>query len=519
MCRVENPRNNNMKLEDLPEHLIHHIMHFLPYKEAAKFSVLSIAFYSSWLSFPTLKFTYKATLSKGVSYHTFFHSVQKTLKLRGPHIKGSLHKLSLSYMEIVRPNSQHHRKVFDVLLNFALQNNVKEINFDISNDIGNLSYYDSLLPLFSSQFLTVLKLSGIKNILFCDASITCPELKELVIHHCDAFQTINVSSSSLKKVEVICCKGLKAVQLLEGKSIHSFKFEGFKTHACDINIPSCDSLRYLHLTNVEISENICNKVVPQVEFLHLVCCNMPKNLRLHNPHVKVLKLKRNRKLENIVLSTPNLERFSYEEASETRHCRLDISECLALRVLKLVRATTITDGWLKRTIWVLLCLKKLDIRECNRLTGIEFENDSLEKFSLYECSQLKEVNVDVSNLLEFCYSGSLQVYPMFILSAKCNGNIKLPSGRSDLDSVKQFLGCFDHFKDLTISCSRAEFKYGNEVESKNMKVEECCYDVPIKCWRHYEVKIEIQGLDESVRQCLENFFATSLCYYGIYRHG
>ncbi|XP_028808600.1 uncharacterized protein LOC114763158 [Neltuma alba] len=508
-----------MELEDLPDHVIHQIMHFLPYEEATKFSVLSRSFNSYWLSFPTLNFSYKSTLSEDVSYQTFFNIVQKTLQSRGPYIKGSLHNLSLSYNDKSsifpsslrkrgRSDSNSYRQVFDVLLNFAVENNVKEINFDIifhgfsqlGDIMNNINVtHDSLLPLFSSQFLTVLKLTGIKILPF-DAFMKCPKLTELLFKSCDGFQTINVSSSSsLKQFEVKWCKGLQAIQILDGKSLQSFKFEGYD--------------------------------------------------------------------------------------DQDQQCTLDISDCLAVRVLKLTTATTITDEWLKKTIQGLSYLEELEICNCNLLEKIEFEKYSLKRFSLFDCLELKEVVVDVPNLLEFDFNGSIE-YPICILSAKCNGNILLPYGISNLVLVKEFLSCFDHFKDLSLSCFRFEymivprhdmqldtlsalydlrhikleaieeslpsgrtltkllegllwlmprlqtitlyshvtkttstlkFKYGKKVESKNLKVGDCCYDVLIKCWRHYELKIEFEGFDEYVRKYLENFFASSLRNYGIYR--
>ncbi|KAI9108071.1 hypothetical protein K1719_020944 [Acacia pycnantha] len=591
-CRVDNTIiSDYVKLENLPKHLIHDIMHLLPYKDAAKFSVLSKSLNPYWLSFPTLNFNYNYdNLPKDVSYDTFFNFVQKTLQLRGPYIKGCLQNLTISYNSM-GSNPHHYPKVFDVLLNFAVQNNVEEINFDIKDKIIANVTYDLLRPLFSSQFLTVLKLAGVKILSPDNVFITCPKLTELQFQNCHDFETIHVSSSSLKQVEVIQCFSMRAFHILEGNSLHSFKLEGFRINypdrfsPFDIRLPTSDFLIHdLHLTSVELSENIYDMVVARVELLFIDTCGMPKNMRLHSPHIKVLEMTGNYKLQNLVLTTPNLERFISEGQL---HRKLDISDCVALiTVLKLDGTMSITSEWLKRTIGRLRSLKELVIRNCSTLERVEFESDSLEKFSLYGCFHLLEVDVNVSNLLEFYYSGGLQVCPIIISSFKCNGNIILPYGRSNLDLMKQFLSFFDHFKDLTLSCSKAEdmiiprqlndkisplydlrhvklqvterflpngpiltqllesllwfvprphtitlssnmtrstrstlkFKYGNIVESND--VGECCLKTDsIKCWRHYEVKIEFEGFDESVREYLEEFFATSHRYYGIYRHG
>ncbi|KAK4268418.1 hypothetical protein QN277_025080 [Acacia crassicarpa] len=501
-CKVTDNRiNNNMELEDLPDHLIHKIMHLLPYEEAAKFSVLSKSLYSSWLSFPTLNFNYKSTSAEDISYeyHTFFNIVQKTLQLRGPYIKGSLHNLSIYYY---RGRSNGYPKVFDVLLNFAIENKVKELNITEPNITELAAFFlnvnnDSLRPLFSSQFLTVLKFVGVGVPSF-DAFIACPKLEELLFKTCDGFQTINVSSSSsLKKVAVECCRGLKGIQILEGKSLHSFMFEGWV---------------------------------------------FEKN----------------------------------------QLCTLDISDCPALRVLKLIGTTTITDRWLNRTVQGLRYLEELNIWYCDRLEKMEFENYNLKKLNL-RCWKLKEVVVDVPNLLEFYSDYTERSLLISHLPAKCIVNIALrrPLSISTIFLLKRFVSYFNHVKELSLSCVNVEeiifpkeslrynlyplydlrhlklksvcaismpsgrtltrvlkslfhlvpkpstitlyrrftgkartlkFEYGKKVE----KIGDCCNNDPRKCWRHYEVEIEFQGFDEYEREYLKKFFARKLSCYGTY---
>ncbi|KAK4268420.1 hypothetical protein QN277_025082 [Acacia crassicarpa] len=376
-----------MALEDLPDHLIHKIMHLLPYEEAAKFSVLSKSLYSSWLSFPTLNFSYKSTSSEDVSheYQTFFNNFQKTLQLRGPYIKGSLHNLSIYYC---RDRSIVYPKVFDALLNFAIENKVKELNITEPNnkcdfywrDMRHLDDFilnvnnDSLGPLFSSQFLTVLKFIGVGVPSF-DAFIACPKLEELLFKTCDGFQTINVSSSSsLKKVAVECCRGLKGIQILDGKVLHSFMFEG-------------------------------------------------------------------------------------HGIAKQQRCALDISDCPALRVLKLNGKTTTTDRWLNRTVRDLRYFEELKIWYCDMLEKVEFENYNLKKLDLYCCVKLKEVVVDVPNLLEFYYDYSSMSLPISNLPAKCIVNIKFlcePPWISTIFLFKRFLSYFNHVKELSLSYVKFE---------------------------------------------------------------
>ncbi|XP_028808632.1 uncharacterized protein LOC114763187, partial [Neltuma alba] len=368
--KVDYTVNNNTKLENLPDHVIHQIMYLLPSKEAAKFSVLSKSFYSTWLSLPTL------------------------------------------HIEISRRRMK----------------------------------YDSLRPVFSSQILTVLRLAGVR-VPLVDAFITCPKLEELLFRYCDGFQAIHVSSSSsLKRVKLKSCRQLEACQiLLEGKSLNNFRSEG---HQYD----------------------------------------------------------------------------------DLRQCALVIDFCRDLKVLKLTDATVITDKF----------------------------DSSLKKLSLYILGYEQiEILIDAPNLLEFYYVPRIRELPKLITSAKCSANISLIPPflpyTHDGSLLRNFLCCCSNqFKDLTITCWKFEliicpklpsqpvnvsslydlrhlkleatddtlprddpyflilllksllkmFKYGKKVEMTNLKVGECCYNVPVKCWRHYEVEIEFQGFNESERENL-----------------
>ncbi|KAI9108104.1 hypothetical protein K1719_020977 [Acacia pycnantha] len=493
-CKVTDNRiNNNMELEDLPDHLIHKIMHLLPYEEAAKFSVLSKSLYSSWLSFPTLNFSYRSTSSEDVSYEyqTFFNIVQKTLQLRGPYIKGSLHNLSIYYC---RDRSNVCPKVFDVLLNFAIENKVKELNItepnkhcgfycldmthmddlilNMNNDwlrplfsshmddfILNVNN-DSLRPLFSSQFLTVLKFVGVGVPSF-DAFIACPKLEELLFKTCDGFQTINVSSSSsLKKVAVECCRGLEGIQILEGKSLHSFMFKGhrFEKHQrCTFDISDCPALR----------------------------CNMLEKVEFENYNLKKLKLDCCFKLKEVVVDVPNLLDCYYDYTSMS----LPISNLPAKCV---VNIKLIHTPWKSTIVSFKAFLSYFNHVKELSLSCVEFEHMIFPKESL------------LYNLYPLYELRHLKLESLLALS--------LPSGRTLTRVLKSLFhlvpkpSTITLYTQITEKISTLKFEYGKNVE----KVGECCSNAPRKCWRHYEVEIEFQGFDEYEREYLKKFFARKL---------
>lgn len=188
--RVKSPINKDTKLENLPLSLVHYIMESLPTKEATKLSALSKAFNSAWLSFPILDFDFDVLQPQGISTNTFFSIIKRTLKLRGPHIKGCLRKLRFAYKVDVpsfNHSSYRFQSMLNALMDFAVQNNCKILEFDVSilvptqNLLGVQTEFvelghDPMLSLFSSKNLTTLKFTGLK-IPIADSDVTCPTLK------------------------------------------------------------------------------------------------------------------------------------------------------------------------------------------------------------------------------------------------------------------------------------------------------------------------------------------------------
>ena len=96
---VENSAKNKSEFENLPQHIIHHIMNFLPFKEAAKLSVLSKTLNSMWLSFPVLDFEWDNSISgqQENPNHTFLSSIFQIIHHRCPHhMDNSLQRLRVN---------------------------------------------------------------------------------------------------------------------------------------------------------------------------------------------------------------------------------------------------------------------------------------------------------------------------------------------------------------------------------------------------------------------------------------
>ncbi|KAF7824115.1 F-box domain, cyclin-like protein [Senna tora] len=452
-------------------------MDSLSSKDSTKFSILSKTFNSSWLTYPVLNFD--NALFPTQHPHAFNAFVHRTFQLRAPHILGCLHKLRFCYKVHLRFFFYDFKPIVTKLLYFASHNNCKVLDFEVDMVVSqSLSIpYDALHPMLSSKFLTTLKLSGF-TLPIPDLVITCPALKLLSITFCIGFQTLHVVSPSLMEVEIILCQELKSV-IVDSNKIECFKFTGVPRSRrniikpCDIIITLAANqyLKSIYLENVIVSEALMGVAT---KILHVRHCNLAKNMKIYNSNMEILQLENCGVVKNLVVSAPNIEYFEYSKGFWGQSSAIDISVCVCLTLLALEGAI-ITDGWVKSVVSALACLKELKILNCDMLEKIEFKNARLETLVVESCSKLKEAMVDAPNLLHFTYFGSVNVYPLLILSAKCDANITLinysPHSVPDgwFPHLSRILSCFYHFNVITISCfSASELIFPREFVLKNM---------------------------------------------------
>ncbi|KAI9112631.1 hypothetical protein K1719_016297 [Acacia pycnantha] len=459
------------EFENLPVHLIHYIMNFLTYKDATKCSVLSKSFKSLWLSSPVLEFDSRVFKQHEDPEHRFFSHILKTLWLRSPLTNNYLQKVRLSHIRMSLDVPFPYQHIFDMLVNFAIENTSKEIVFEIIS-VGFVNVrYEPLVQLFSSEFLTVLNLTGLR-IPIADPIIHCPKLKALKISRCKGLRTITVSSLCVEEVDIDAChclddlSRLDRVRVPKAKNLKNLfrRQRGPGFHPCEFDLPACESIKSMSLYRVKVAKN--NLTIPVTDTLFINYCRLPMNFRIQNPKLKELKIWDACNLDNLFLVTPNLEclRFGFDHfafnPSKNRRLIMNISACVALTVLEL-EGVAITDEWVKSIISNLGALKELKISDCISFRKLVLKNDKLEILSLKRCYDLNEVIIDSPNLLKFDYDGSMQVYPMTILSTKVCPAIKLPPNDDidpilRFDEINQFLSFFDHIQDITITSARAK---------------------------------------------------------------
>jgi hypothetical protein len=138
------------RIDNLPDSILFHILSFLPTKHAATTSVLSKRWRLVWLSFHGLNFD-DQNFKDFNTFRNFVYSTMLTLRDQ----KVPIHSFNLK-CGISSPFTQ---KQYDQILKIAMQYQVVNLNFNMSNNIlvTKLSH-----RIFSFKSLQVLKLTNIQ---------------------------------------------------------------------------------------------------------------------------------------------------------------------------------------------------------------------------------------------------------------------------------------------------------------------------------------------------------------------
>lgn len=419
----------------------------------------------------------------------FFSLVLRSLELHGPHINNTLRKLRLFFREDRPPVLyDNFPNILQTLLCFALNNKCIELDLNLNVTCPNLDkpWWDFsnyildiqkviFIPLFTSRYLTTLKLKGFNFVIPplpepTDETeseqvlvIACPALRNLLLSNCKGLRNVKVLSRELDEVEIECCNGMRKVSI-HTSFLGCFKFVGGQpglffnvpAQTCDIDLSGCEQLNFVSLDTLKVSTQFIQQTQAQV--LYLLRCQMPRKVIIYNPHIKIMEMRISQmNMESFVLNAPNLEFLEYRSSGQ--RLKFDISACLALKVL-IFRGAAFTDAWVNKLIPKFKCLERLELSQCHSLEKIDLKHQNLQAFTLHACFQLKEAVVDGRNLLNFTYSGNLRVYPMLVTSAKCSAQIEFLEQPNRPESwfsiLRRFLCQFDHFKCITVSCASVE---------------------------------------------------------------
>lgn len=361
------------RVSELPEHLLHHIMSFIPVKDAARTSLLSKRWNRIWETLPYLDFG--KGFFKGCDYsQLLLESAIKIVLSRCQHI-ARIEKLNFWINEISKEQWLRKNKPLDVmverLISCVSHRALKELYFTNLNS----SYYGFFnLPctIRSAKSLNVLHLCGFDLRTLSSLDLKFPSLRELhlsdVLLGDNVMEKIIAGCLSLEDLELYRCKGAKTIYvtgLLKLKELVVQEFDGELLEieapclqvlevsyplfsgpdfddmelleieesdlidlspSCQVNVAptTCSSLRKLALNGEFVDEEWLRHFIPQCLFLENLTLTLgsrgeEEDVALEN----VVRISSN-SLKNLYLFTrslkveitaPNLEIFQFESCN------------------------------------------------------------------------------------------------------------------------------------------------------------------------------------------------------------
>ncbi|KAJ6360980.1 hypothetical protein OIU77_004915 [Salix suchowensis] len=446
-------------ISELPDPIIQHIMSSLPYKDAARMSVLSKRFASAWTSSPTIIFdetlnmgsclelTGKQRLDSFLSYVGEFLSRRRRLDV-------SLEKFSFCFC-LNNSSDQQSNGGIENAISYAIENDVKELELDVG-----------------------FMLEPPQNL-----ALDFPSIRELRLEKCKGMRELSFSSQSLKIVVLEFCQGLEKVEI-DAPNLESFSFGGGANSSCSVDVTACMSLEYLSLKNAEITDEWIKHEIHKfirLEVFKVGRCRLLKNFHVSNANLKTLEISDCSNLQKIEIYSRSLNTFVY--GGQLMPSRVFIYSPSFHAKVSLSVDDPLPHDWFSSLRDFLSCFdhcKELEIA-CSIEMALIFPIDSRDSLlpPLYDLKYLKVVG-------------------------------KFPAKSEDLVDLVDGLLWSSHR--LTV----LSFVSGNKEKSLKFEYDiavaidedlQCCYSMPIKCWRHSLKKVTVENFDDRENTILQRFFS------------
>lgn len=334
---IDDPIMDETSNFELPEHVLHKILSFLPRRDAIRASASSKQWRSAWISSPVFSFDEDAVPFKNSD---FFDHVDASLSLWCDRCDNRLTMESLSLSaalsdqdsfsrlkQIVAATTSrnvkaielHTRKFEFLIWTLADANSLLSILFACNSlNVLSLRCFDFHIPNSLSAISSLSKLTlscsfidenSLKNLLSC-----FPLLKDLAIGFCYGFNELHVSSPSLRTLEVTLCHDLAQKVVIDAVNLRHFTYDRTFRAPGIVSFSDCKSLTSLHIhgdlsTAWKINEYISK--IPLLEDLILDGFKIPESIQISHSNLKSLKFKGCWCFSNAEINTPNLRLFRY----------------------------------------------------------------------------------------------------------------------------------------------------------------------------------------------------------------
>ncbi|XP_055811921.1 putative F-box/LRR-repeat protein At5g02700 [Solanum dulcamara] len=221
----------------LPECLIHKILSYLSFTEAAQLSVVSKTWLQAWSTLPNLNFT--------INHRKYNMKIVDNIMERYRKGKIAIEKFELSdssYLRLIFP-------LFDKWLDIALQNGVKHLVFGVPS---NTSYPLPIFKILASKSLRELVLRGcnLKRVSLSSGVVKCNSLRKLFLSFVcldeNTLQALLNSCPFIVNLIFDNCYGLEKIELLNNlQKIKSVLIWKGSNQLVKIQAPTLEHLSYV----------------------------------------------------------------------------------------------------------------------------------------------------------------------------------------------------------------------------------------------------------------------------------
>ncbi|KEH18290.1 putative F-box/FBD/LRR-repeat protein At1g78760 isoform X2 [Medicago truncatula] len=390
------------QLSTLPKIILHNILSRLPEKDAARTSVLSKSWLDTWYTFPILSF------SDGIFIGTFPQPREGFLRKRKNFIDYMKRTLLRFY------DNELAIKQFKLMLN----------NFELRSMSADV---DLWLNLASECGVEVLELC-------------LPQSRG----ECYVLPKGIIEGKSFVKLELM--GGIRVDQSFMNNSIKCFSLRVLSLwevlceyeHAIENLISRCPLIEHITL-------KCCSVLSPSVTTNHLFESDTPgimKSLSMRG--LSKLKTVDVQGIQEVYIDAPCLENFCYCPGDFDAPFKIDFERCKNLKKLNLLSLMSIiiTDKWFLELFPKFPFLESLKLDNCTMSEKINISSVQLKVLELFDCSNLKEVNIDAPNLLlcVYCGVGSSEPIISFLRSSsQLKVNIDIPIHYRHLCNLREFV--------------------------------------------------------------------------------
>ncbi|KAK9285208.1 hypothetical protein L1049_024396 [Liquidambar formosana] len=481
------------RISNLPDHVIHHILFFLPTKDIICTSIVSKRWVHLFATFPIIDLNEEWYLNFDVPScrERFLDSMRLTLLRRS-----MMHLDTLQICTVLL-----HDNLLDFLLDrfiaLAMRGNVRVLDLEfatkrhtIPEEECNACYVLPRIIFSAGSCLVCLMVEGcifkvynamnfqslktlsmvnthIRDEMLMEMICCCPSIESLTLERCHGLKTIRVFNGKLEHLRIRSCRELEAFEM-DVPSLQSFKYKasrylvgqieilGFKTTSNS----SFSSLTTFVLTHVKMTAEIFQHMIssfPQLVIITLKFCEIVKRPKIVFAKLKKFMVEDCNFRDKVDIMAPDLEYLTYVD--NLRGCTFIPSNIdvgfRALKTLSLEGHIELSDESLQFVCSYCHLLEHLSLRFCSGLKYIKICNYSLKSLLLEECGNVEDCNIDAPILLFFKYVGPLLEFSYVNVSNVLDTKLHLrPNHRDNYQpfELRNLLWKFNQARVITLIC-------------------------------------------------------------------